>query len=177
VSLGNSAISPRKPSKRAKEVSKGKGKRMSHTFTHIVIHLVFGTKDRAPLISIEIKEALFAYMGGIIREIGGKAIIVNGMPDHVHLLLSLPPTLAPAEVVRVVKANSSKWVHEKWLARRTFGWQQGYGAFSVSRSGVKDVEDYIAGQEEHHRKMSFQEEFAALLKRHGIEYDERYLWK
>jgi putative transposase len=85
--------------------------------------------------------------------------------------------LATAEIVRVVKANSSKWVHEKWPEHRTFGWQQGYGAFSVSRSGIKDVEDYITNQEEHHRKMSFQEEFTALLKRHGIEFDERYLWK
>jgi putative transposase len=150
---------------------------MSHTFTHLVVHLVFGTKDRSPHIGVGVKEALFAYMGGIVREIGGKAVLVNGMPDHVHLLLSLPPTLGPAEVIRVVKANSSKWVHEKWPERRTFGWQQGYGAFSVSRSAVKDVEDYITNQEEHHRKMSFQDEFTALLKRHGIEYDERYLRK
>jgi REP-associated tyrosine transposase len=117
---------------------------LSHTFTHLVVHVVFSTKGRAALISAEIKSELFAYMGGITREMGGRALIVNGMPDHAHMLLALPPTLGVAEVVRVVKANSSRWVHEKWPERRGFGWQQGYGAFSVSRSVMQDVEEYIS---------------------------------
>lgn len=151
---------------------------MTHTFTHLVTHIVFGTKNRAPLIKDNIKDDLHSYLGGIVRELGGDAILTNGMPDHVHMLVSTPPTLAIADVARVVKANSSRWVHEKWPGElRTFIWQQGYGAFSVSRSAIPDVERYIANQEEHHRKVSFQEEFLALIKRHGIEYDERYLWK
>ena len=123
------------------------------------------------------KEDLHAYMGGIVRELGGKAILINGMPDHVHLLIYLPPTVALAEAVRVLKANSSRWVHEKWPGNSKFAWQRGYGAFSVSRTIVSDVERYIATQEEHHRKITFEEEFVAFLKRHGIEYDPRYLWQ
>lgn len=109
---------------------------MSHTFTHLVVHVVFGTKDRAPLISASIKADLFAYIGGIIRELDGKTLAINGMPDHIHLLISLPATLAVADAIRVVKTNSSRWVHEKWPERGAFGWQQGYGAFSVSRSAM-----------------------------------------
>ena len=150
---------------------------MSHTFTHIILHIIFGTKDRAPLITADIKADLFAYIGGIVRELGGKALAINGMPDHLHLLVSLPPTLASSDAVRVIKANSSKWVHERWTTRGGFGWQQGYAAFSVSRSAMQDVEAYITNQEEHHRKVTFQEEFLALLNKHGIEYNERYLWK
>jgi REP element-mobilizing transposase RayT len=150
---------------------------MAHTYTHLVTHVIFATKDRAALISPEMKEDLYAYMGGIVREVGGKAIIVNGMPDHVHMLMYLPPTVAMAGAVRVVKANSSRWVHERWRDASKFGWQRGYGAFSVSRTIIPDVERYIATQEEHHRKMTFEEEFLVLLKRHGIEFDPRYLWQ
>ncbi len=128
---------------------------MAHTFTHLVTHLVFGTKDRARAITPAIKEELHAYMGGIVRQEGGKAIIANGMEDHVHLFVSLPPTVALADLMRVLKANSSRWAHEKWPDRTGFGWQQGYGAFSVSRSSNEDVIAYIAHQEEHHRKVSF----------------------
>jgi REP element-mobilizing transposase RayT len=99
------------------------------------------------------------------------------MEDHVHLLVTLPPTLAIADLVRALKANSSRWAHEKWPDYAGFGWQQGYAAFSVSRSAIKDVTEYITNQEEHHRKMSFQEEFIGLLKKHDITYDERYIWE
>ncbi|HYP42021.1 MAG TPA: IS200/IS605 family transposase [Chloroflexia bacterium] len=150
---------------------------MEHTFTHLVTHVVFGTKGRAPTITTEMKSPLHAYLGGIIKEVGGKPLIINGTHDHVHLLVALPATVAIADLIRVVKANSSRWAHEKWPKRHEFGWQQGYGAFSVSRSAMKDVEEYIANQEEHHRKVSFQEEFLALLKRHDIPYDERYIWE
>jgi putative transposase len=149
---------------------------MSHTYTHLAIHIVFSTKDRTPSISVEIRPELFAYMGGIVRNFGGKPIIINGLADHVHLLISLPPTMALADALRVLKANSSKWVHESWPERSTFGWQTGYGAFSVSHSAVDDVTQYIQNQETHHRKYSFQEEFLALLKKHNIPYDEPYIW-
>ncbi|MEO8288575.1 MAG: IS200/IS605 family transposase [Chloroflexota bacterium] len=144
---------------------------MPHTYTYLALHIVFGTKERAPLITAEIRDDLFAYMSGIVRETGCKTVIINGMPDHVHLLTSMSPTVAVADMMRVLKTNASRWVHEKWPARHTFGWQEGYGAFSVSRSAMADVESYIANQEEHHRKVSFEEEYIMLLKRHDL-YDE-----
>ena len=150
---------------------------MAHTFTNLLTHVIFSTKDRTPSINVELKPQLFAYMGGIVRECKGVALTVNGIADHVHLLLRLPPTISLAEIMRVLKTNSSRWVHEKWPLHSAFGWQAGYGAFSVSQSNVSAVLHYITNQEEHHRKVSFQEEFIAYLRRHGIEYDERYIWE
>ncbi len=150
---------------------------MAHTFANLLAHVIFSTKDRAPFIDAELKPQLFAYMGGIIRECNGTALKVNGTADHVHLLLRLPPSVSIAEAMRVLKANSSRWVHDRWPSHSAFGWQTGYGAFSVSQSNVSAVLRYIADQEEHHRKASFQEEFIAYLRRHGIEYDERYIWQ
>lgn len=115
-------------------------------------------------------------MAGIVKNIGGKALLINGMPDHVHLLVSLPATLSITDAVRLIKTNSSRWVHQTWQTRRSFAWQTGYGAFSVSLSNKDAVYKYIAKQEWHHRKKSFQEEFLDFLKKHGIEYDERYVW-
>jgi putative transposase len=148
---------------------------MPHTFIHMAVHVVFGTKDRIPSIAPEMKAPLYAYIGGIIRELNAKPLKINGTGDHVHLLIGLPAPLSLAELVRVLKTNSSRWAHEKWPDHPRFGWQQGYGAFSVSRSSIEDVEAYIDRQEEHHRKLTFQDEFVALLKKHGIPYDERYL--
>jgi len=117
---------------------------------------------------------LFAYLGGIIREMGGTALMINGTADHVHMLVRVRPAHSPAETVRVAKANSSRWVHEKWNS--DFAWQTGYGVFSVSESNVAGVTRYIAEQEKHHRKLSFQEEYVAFLKRNNVAYDERYIW-
>ena|SRR5205085_9692227 len=147
---------------------------MPHTFTSLLTHIIFSTKDRMPLINGELKPQLHAYMGGIIRELKGTALMINGTKDHVHLLVSLPPSLPLSDALRVLKANSSRWAHE--VRRSPFSWQAGYGAFSVSQSSVPAVMEYIAHQEEHHRKMTFQEEFLTLLKKHGIEYDEQYIW-
>jgi putative transposase len=130
-----------------------------------------------PSIDAELKPPLLSYMGGIMREMQGTALIINGTADHVHLLIALPPTLSLSESMRILKTNSSRWVHEKLCSHSAFGWQAGFGAFSVSQSNVPAVSKYIAYQEEHHRKISFQEEFLTFLKKHGIEYDERYLWK
>lgn len=129
------------------------------------------------MLDAEIKPRLFAYMGGIIRELDGEALNINGPTDHVHILASLPAKLAPAEIIGKVKANSSGWVHKEFPGRRMFSWQIGYSAFSVSHSQQQKVHDYIAKQDDHHRKLSFKEELIAFLKKHEIEYDGKYLWE
>lgn len=150
---------------------------MAHTFTNLLTHVIFSTKDRAPLIQPELKGKLHAYMGGIVRELDGKAMIVNGTEDHVHLLLWMPPTLSVSETLRVLKTNSSRWVNREQRSRNGFAWQAGYGAFGLSHSNAQAVVRYIQGQEKHHRRVSFKEEFIEFLKKHGIEYDERYIWE
>ncbi len=150
---------------------------MGHTCSNLLAHIIWSTKDRQPLIEPDLKEDLFAYLGGIVREMKGKALIINGMPDHVHMLAELPPTVSVAELMRVAKTNSSRWIHETRPGQSRFAWQTGYAAFSVSRSNAASVSRYIADQEKHHRKRTFREELVLFLKKHGIEYDERYLWQ
>jgi putative transposase len=145
-----------------------------HTSGNILLHIIFSTLGRRPLIKAAFRSDLFAYLGGIIREMKGTALIVNGVADHVHLLIRVRPVHSAADIARVVKANSSRWVKEKHAAG--FAWQTGYGVFSVSESNVGAVTEYIAGQEEHHRKHSFQEEYLAFLRKNHIEYDSRYIW-
>ena len=150
---------------------------MAHSFTNLLAHVVFSTKDRVPHIDAELAPRLHAYLGGILRELNVTAIAINGSRDHVHLAVRMPATVCMADLLRVLKTNSSRWVHETWRERAAFGWQTGYGAFSISQSNLDEVCAYVAGQETHHRRMTFQEEFVALLKKHGIEYDERYIWE
>jgi REP-associated tyrosine transposase len=140
-------------------------------------HCVFSTKDRRPQITPALRERLWPYLGGIAREHDMKAIEIGGVADHVHLLISLPSTLAIAKALQLIKGGSSKWVHDAFPEHRFFGWQIKYGAFGVSVSLLDKTIRYIQTQEEHHRKMTFREEFLALLKRHRIAYDERYLWE
>ena len=140
-------------------------------------HCVFSTKERLPLITPELQERLWPFLGGIARQNKMKAIEVGGVADHVHILLSLPATLAVSKAMQLIKGGSSKWIHETFPEYRAFAWQDEYGAFSVSVSQLDKTIEYIRGQEEHHRKMTFQEEFLALLKKHHVEYDQRYLWK
>jgi REP element-mobilizing transposase RayT len=147
---------------------------MTHTSGNILLHFIFSTQGRRPLIKADFRTDLLAYIGGIIREMDGTAVIVNGTADHVHMLVRIRPAHFPAEIARVAKANSSRWVHEKWES--DFAWQTGYGVFSVSESNVESVTKYIAEQEEHHRKHSFQEEYLAFLKKNNVAYDERYIW-
>ena len=148
---------------------------MSHTYSNLLSHVVFSTKDRQPLIDPELKPRLLGYLTGIGRENGSKIVSMNAMADHLHLLWELPPTLSLSDATRVLKTNSSRWVHETWKSRQSFAWQTGYGAFSVSRSNVSAVANYIETQDEHHRKQTFEEEFIELLVRHGIDYDPRYV--
>jgi putative transposase len=149
---------------------------MSHTTTNLLVHFIFGTRNRAPLINAEVEKDLHAYMGGIVRQIGGVAMSINGMADHIHLLIRMPPTHSVSDVARLIKTNSSRWVHERWPQYKEFAWQTGYGAFSVSESGVDAVQGYIARQQQHHAKRSFQNEFVAFLQKNNIAVDERYLW-
>ena len=146
---------------------------MAHTAGNVVIHFIFSTKGRRPLIAASLRPDLFAYLGGIVREMQGTALIINGTADHVHILVRIRPAQSAAEVARVMKANSSRWARAKF---KDFAWQTGYGVFSVSESNVPAVSKYIASQEEHHRKRSFQEEYVAFLKKNKIAYDERYIW-
>ena len=150
---------------------------MPHALVNNRVHVIFSTKDRQPLIAPDLKPGLLAYMGGIIRELQGKSIASNSMPDHVHILLWLPPSVAAAEALRIVKTNSSRWARQKTGQHRGFAWQTGYGAFSVSQSNAASVLKYIREQEKHHRSISFQEEFIGFLKKNGIRYDERYIWE
>jgi REP element-mobilizing transposase RayT len=149
---------------------------MSQTFTNLLTHVIFSTKDRVASIRPDLRSDLHAYLGGIARNMKGQALVVNGPADHVHLLLWLPPTVAIAEALRVLKANSSRWVNES-RGHNQFEWQAGYGAFSVSQSNAPAVMKYIREQEKHHRRMTFQEELIALLKKNHIAYDERYIWQ
>ena len=149
---------------------------MAHTFANLLAHVIFSTKNREAWITPDLKAELLPYIGGILRNLHGKVIESNARPDHYHGLFSLPPALAVADALRVIKTNSSAWVHET-RHRVAFAWQSGYGAFSVSRSNLSDVVEYIRHQDEHHRKITFQEEFVAFLKRHEIAYDERYIWE
>jgi REP element-mobilizing transposase RayT len=150
---------------------------MSRTYTNLLTHAIFSTKDRQPLLAPALGKRLFPYMGGIVRKLDGVAILINGVVDHVHLLVSLPATLALSEFVSKLKSNSSRWVHETFPEHRLFAWQTGYSVFSVSASQKQSVLAYIAGQEEHHRKVSYKEEVIAFLKKHEIEYDERYVFE
>jgi len=150
---------------------------MPSSYTSLLYHLIFGTKGRRPLITRELQQRLYEYIGGIVSREEGRLIAVGGVQDHIHMLVSIPPTKAVSDFLRIVKTNSSKWIHETFRESTDFGWQDGYGAFSVSKSGIDDVRAYIATQEEHHRRVSFEEEFVAFLKRNEIEFDERYLWK
>jgi putative transposase len=142
----------------------------------LTIHVVFSTKNREPLIDAELAPRLYGYVGGIVHNTKSVLLATGGVEDHIHLLVSLGRTTAIADFVRNVKTNSSLWVHETFPERSSFGWQSGYGAFSVSKSVIGGVKNYIAIQREHHKKETYQEEYMRFLRDHDLEYDERYLW-
>ena len=147
---------------------------MPQSLARLGVHLVFSTKNREPLNTSETRPALFAYLAGALNAIDCPALEVGGFVDHVHLLFLLSKNWAPAKVVEEVKKESSKWAKQN--VHPQFYWQSGYGMFSVSASNEETVAAYIRNQEEHHRKMTFQDEVRALLKKHGQPLDERYLW-
>ena len=143
----------------------------------IIIHLVFSTKYRRKRLSEEWRDDLFSYIGGIIRDHKATLIAAGGVEDHVHLLIRTHPQFAISSTIQLLKSNSSKWINETKKCNARFEWQSGYGAFSVSASQVDAVKEYIANQKRHHHKRSFKEEYTALLLRHGIEFDDRFVFE
>jgi REP element-mobilizing transposase RayT len=140
------------------------------------VHYVFGTKQRQRIITPRLQERLWPFIGGIARQNKMKAIEVGGVEDHVHILVSLPGTLSISKAAQLIKGGSSKWIHENFPEQRLFACQEKYGGFGVSVSQLENIIGYIRKQPEHHRTMTFQEEFLALLKKHRVEFDERYIW-
>jgi putative transposase len=150
---------------------------MPQSLAKILVHTVFSTKERRPFLrDAALRQELHRYLGGILKNVDCQPIIVGGVEDHVHLLASLSRTCAAAEMVKEVKRGSSLWAKEREAGMRDFGWQNGYGMFSIGSSQIEDTRRYIAEQEQHHRKLSFQDEFRLLLKRYELAYDERYVW-
>ena len=147
---------------------------MSHTYVVLLVHCVFSTKNRRPLISEDMQPRLWSFIGGIARKNGFKALVVGGAADHLHVLLSLPATVPLAKAVQIVKGASSHWMND--TLKKGFAWQEGYGAFTIGISQKLGTVAYIQSQAEHHRKRNFQEEFLAFLRKHNVEYDPRYVW-
>jgi putative transposase len=148
---------------------------MPQSFGSLHCHLVFSTKLRQPQLSDDLRPRLYEYIGGIVRRQDCRLVAAGGMPDHVHLLASMSRTITVADLMRVVKSNSSAWLHDE-LGKREIRWQEGYGAFAVSYSGLDAVTAYIANQAEHHKTRTFQDEFREFLRKHDLEWDERYVW-
>lgn len=146
---------------------------MAHSFVCIYLHIVFSTKDRLPLVALEKQKPLHRYLAGVARSHGMKAVSVGRMPDHIHVLLSLPSEIGAAKAVNILKSNSSRWMRQ---SVRGFAWQEGYAAFSVSLSALASVRAYIENQAEHHKRRDFRQEYLALLKKHGIPYDPKWVF-
>jgi REP element-mobilizing transposase RayT len=149
---------------------------MPQSYTCLHYHLVFSTKNRAPSITLEIRQRLWEYLGGMVRNAGGIPLQIGGVEDHVHLLVTLRQQPALADFMRELKAGSSGWVHDTFPDAQDFWWQTGYGAFTVSHSAKDEVRNYIVNQEVHHKTMTYQDELRALLVKHGVAFDEKYLW-
>ena len=149
---------------------------MANTYTNLQYHIIFSTKHREPWIKPEFESRIWAYLGGIARDARLKALRIGGTDDHVHMLLAIPPAMALSEALKRIKGGSSGWIKQSFPGCLGFGWQDGYAAFTVSKSQAPEIEAYILGQREHHRVKTFQEEYRAFLDKHGIVYDEKYLW-
>jgi REP-associated tyrosine transposase len=141
---------------------------MSHSFYKIWLHIVFGTKNRLPLISSSIEDSLYKYLGKQLKELECEVVAVNGMPDHIHILISMNPKKSIADIIKQLKGSSSHWINQQDLITQKFSWQTGYGVFSVSESQINKVKAYIENQKEHHHKTSFKEEYQQFLKIHNI---------
>ncbi len=149
---------------------------MPQSLARLHIHLIFSTKNRERILVDGVRTSLHAYMATVLQNLGCPPVLINSVEDHVHILFDLARTVSVSEAVEDVKKHSSKWIKTQGNEFAHFAWQAGYGAFAVSESNVAAVREYIASQQEHHRKKSFQEEYRAVLERHGVAYDERYVW-
>ncbi len=145
---------------------------MPGAWTQNFYHAVFSTKRRTPWISAEVEGRLYAFLTGIARDLDCEVLALNGMPDHVHFVVRYPGDLSHADLVRHLKGRSSKWIHETIPELREFAWQEGYGGFTVSRSALDQVVEYVKRQKEHHRRMTFEQEFMAMLEKHGMKPTE-----
>jgi len=150
---------------------------MANTYTQIYIHYIFAVQNRLSLIQSKWKDDLHKYMTGIIEQQGNKLLQIGGMPDHVHVLVSMSPKQSPSDLMFHVKRSSSLWINDKRFVMGKFSWQEGFGAFSYGKSQIPNVAAYIENQENHHKKRNFMEEYLELLKLFEIEYDERYVFK
>lgn len=150
---------------------------MPSAYTQNFYHTVFSTKHRELLITEEIEQRLYPFLGGIVRDLGCTSIAINGMPDHVHLLVRYRQDLSHSELLQQIKGRSSKWMNETFVDATKFGWQEGYGGFTVSKSSVDAVEAYIRDQKEHHKRFDFKTEFLELLRRHGIDFVEEEVFR
>ena len=148
---------------------------MPQSLSKVIVHIIFSTKNREPWLDSAIRPRMHAYLATICRDLGGETR-VDGVADHVHIVTTLPRTLSQAEMIEQIKKKSSKWLKRLEARYRGFFWQRGYGAFSVSPSQLEAVLQYVQTQEEHHRTRTFQEEYRELLRRHGVEFDEQYVW-
>jgi len=149
---------------------------MPQSLTQIFLHIVFSTKNRYPFLEGSVDDELYAYIGASINRLDGIPISINGVCDHIHILTAFPRTITVADFVKDVKANSSRWLKTKGEQYQNFGWQDGYGAFSVSSSKKQVVANYIARQKEHHKQANFKSEFLQFLREYDVKYDERYVW-
>ena len=149
---------------------------MSQSLAKIIVHIVFSTKNHTPFLSGDIRKKLFAYLAGILKKLDCSPILINGVEDHVHILCLLSKNQMPCNVVEKLKAYSSKWIKTETPAAKDFQWQNVYGIFSVSQSNLASVKDYISGQNDHHRRSSFKDEFRAFIKNYDVQYDEQYVW-
>lgn len=149
---------------------------MAHSFINCYLHGVFSTKGRTNQIPAEIQNRLWNYLEGIAQEKNMSVLAVGGITNHVHILFSLPATLPISNAMQSIKGSSSKWIHDTFSDMRNFAWQEGYSAFSVSISHLQKTIQYINNQAEHHKSKSFEEELVSILKKHGIQYDDRYVW-
>jgi len=150
---------------------------MPDTYSQIYIHIIFAVKGRGNLISPMWKDELYKYIAGIIKAKDQKPLIINGMPDHIHVFVGLKPSMRISDLVRDIKNNSSKFINDKKFLRGKFSWQEGYGVFSYSHSHIGNVYNYILNQEKHHRKKTFREEYFNFLKKYEIEFNEKYLFE
>jgi putative transposase len=149
---------------------------MPQSLSRVILHIIFSTKNREPWLDSDIRPRMHAYLATICQDLGGDDLCIGGIADHVHIITTVPRTLSQAQMIEQIKKRSSKWIKAVYPRYRRFFWQRGYAAFSVSPSQLGAVRKYVQTQQEHHRRRTFQEEYRDLLRKHGVEFDEQYVW-